>query len=72
MSVNPERTMRYGYLLSEIEVGAEKLRLGLEEDVVFAVGVLYRHANELREIVFEVSREALDQVAGGDDHDGRG
>jgi hypothetical protein len=58
--------MRFGYLLSEIEVGAERLRLGLEEDMLFAVGALWRHADELREIAFEVSRESLDKIGGSD------
>jgi hypothetical protein len=59
---DPERMMRFGYLLSEIEVGAERLRLGLEEDVMAAVVRLCLHAVELRGIAFEVSNEALDKV----------
>lgn len=59
--------MRFGYLVSEIEVGAERLRLGLEEDVVAAVGLLWLRADELRALVGEVSRESLDKIGAADE-----
>lgn len=54
--------MRYGYLLSEIEVGAERLRLGLEEDVMVALVRMKLHVEEALEVAAEVSREALDKL----------
>lgn len=57
-----ERAMRFRSLLSEIEVGAERLRLGLEEDIVTAMLAMDRNAHEALHIALEVSNEALDKV----------
>lgn len=54
--------MRFGELLSEIEVAAERIRLGLVEDIGAELLKIQVWINEARALFAEVSREALDKV----------
>lgn len=54
--------MRFGYLISEIEVRARRLLDGQAPDIIAALGVMQRDLTEAKEIAAEVSREALDKT----------
>jgi len=57
-----ERAMRFGYLVSEVEVGARSILDGRADDVP---ATLLRMTTDLAEsyvIAMQVSREALDKV----------
>lgn len=58
-----ERAMRFGYLLSEIEIRARKILDGVEPDIPTAMVLMNDHVREATSIALEVSREALDKVA---------
>jgi len=57
-----ERAMRFGYLLSEIEIAARKIRNGQVDDIPAAMVLMFKHVTEANFLVREVSREALDGV----------
>lgn len=57
-----EQATRFGYLLSEIEVATERLRLGLVDDIGVELLKIQAWINEARTLFVEVSREALDKV----------
>jgi len=54
--------MRFGYLLSEIEMHAKALLAGEAVDIVLSLMQMQDYLAEAREIAYEVSREALDKV----------
>jgi hypothetical protein len=57
-----ERAMRFVYLLSEIEVRAQRLLRGQERDILLTLLEMKVELEEATEIAQEVSREALDRV----------
>jgi hypothetical protein len=57
-----ERAMRFGYLLSEIEMHVRMLLRGEATDTVAFLALISLKLDEAREIAAEVSREALDKV----------
>jgi hypothetical protein len=60
---DPERAMRFGHLLSEIEIGARRMLDGDFTDGMAALALLALWLREATEIYAEVSREALDKAA---------
>lgn len=61
---DPERAMRFGHLLSEIEIGARRMLDGDFTDGMAALALLALWLREATEIYAEVSREALDKIGG--------
>lgn len=61
-----ERAMRFGYLLSEIEVKARAILDGSAPDIVAEIETIYVNVIHAREIAYEVSREALYKVTRAD------
>jgi hypothetical protein len=57
-----ERAMRFGYLLSQIELGARSIRLGGVDDIPLALYQMAEQLSEAGAIMREISREALDKV----------
>jgi len=55
--------MRFGFLLSEIEVSASQILHGVEPDIPTAMVQMNEHVREALSIAMEVSREALDKVS---------
>lgn len=62
MTTSAERSMRFGYLISEIEMGARRILTEREEDIQLALTQIDLHLGEARIIFDEISREALDKV----------
>jgi hypothetical protein len=60
--VTDERAMRFGYLLSEIELRARLIRDGRARDTMASLALIQVHLAEATKIFAEVSREALDKV----------
>lgn len=61
MTTSAERSIRFGYLISEIEMGARRI-LTEREDIQLALTQIDLHLGEARIIFDEISREALDKV----------
>ena len=59
-----ERAMRFGYLLSQIELGARSVLMGGVDDIPLALYQMGEQLSEAGAIMREVSREALDQIVG--------
>lgn len=59
---DPERAMRFGYLLSEIEIGARRILDGTTNDITVEMIAIRLAYDEAWGINVEVSREALDKV----------
>jgi hypothetical protein len=55
-----ERALRFGYLLSEIELSAKAILAGREHDIPLALIQMDLNVYEAKRIAAEVSREALD------------
>lgn len=57
-----ERAMRFGYLLSEIEVQARQILDGAIDDIPTKLLSMMLKLDEAQQIAFAASREALDKV----------
>lgn len=61
--IDQERATRFRDCMGQIEVTAEKLRHGLEPDILGALARIAINLAWAQEIAQEVSREALDKVS---------
>ena len=57
-----ERAMRFGYLLSEMEMGIKGIQAMTMDDVMLALSLIRRDLDEATEIMAAISREALDKT----------
>ena len=63
--MDEETAMRFGWLLSEVELGAHRIRAGEEQDIPLALTRLELHLFEAKGIAFVISREALEKMEPG-------